>query len=93
MDNQKKANWVKVGSIVTSKNNPDTLYVAVDSYKGDLLYVEKSTQKVFKVKSITIREPFEKDPEFVQKVLSLNLDNPKNAELIEDGTQNEPAAK
>ena len=93
MSEDKKANWAKLGTIQTAKDNPDRLFISVNHYKGTLLFQEKGTNKVYKINSITIREPFENDPQFVQKVLSVNLDNPKSVELLDDEAQTEPAAR
>lgn len=91
MSEDKKGSWVKIGTIQTAKDNPDRLFIAMNHFKGTILFQEKETGKLYKLNAVTIRAPFDGDPDFVQKVLSVNLDNPRSVEVVTEESKADPA--
>jgi hypothetical protein len=84
---QPKKRIRKIASVCLSdKANQDgspNLYLKINDYPGQLLFVDKETQQVYVVKTASIRKPYNDNaPAFVQQELTINLDNPKSAELL-----------
>ena len=83
---KKESKWVNVGSVCTGQEGG--LYIKASSYKGRLLWQayggeegdDKENSTFHEIHTVSIFEPNEKAPDFVEQTLSVNLLNPKQAE-------------
>lgn len=73
----------KVGTIWESQKF-EGHYIGTDDYYGALLFQDKETNKIFKVKGFSLFEPREGDPVGKTYDLVINILNPKQVEEIVD---------
>ncbi len=80
------ATWRKVGAIWTDKKDEDRIYISADDYHGELFFLDKESEKYYKVNFLSCFEPkkakgAKKDlPKNLQYNISVNLANPDAAE-------------
>lgn len=84
---KKKSNYKKLGSLLESKKY-EGMFFAADNYHGCLLFVDKESEKIYKVgtASFTDRDGLEERgmknlPDILVGNISMNLDNAEEVDL------------
>ena len=95
MSQEKKKNYKKIGSLLDGKEG-NGVYFKADDFKGELIYVDKSVEGVvtyYKIKTASLYEKHQNEPEFVKRNLVINLENDNQVELVlQQQAQQAPAA-
>ena len=77
---KQEAEWKKIGSLWSSKEDEDRLFATADDYNGELYWKDNKSEEFYKVKFISLFEPKKKDggkalPKNLHYNLAINLLN------------------
>lgn len=83
-------NWKKVGALWQDKDDESRLFATTDDYSGELYFRDKDSGEYYKVNFISLFEPKKHKnakkalPKNLLYNMSVNLNNPEAAELVEE---------